>query len=72
MKETRKFDIKINDHRFIGEEEYGGKIYINRVFIDKKEVGLWNKKIGYALSAKRLENWETQVANYFKLEPISV
>ena len=66
MRETRKFDIKINNHRFIGEEEYGGKIYINRVFIDNKEIGLWNKRIGYALSAKRLEAWETQVQNYFK------
>lgn len=66
MRETRKFDIKINNHRFIGEEEYGGKIFINRVFIDGKEIGLWNKRIGYALSAKRLEAWETQVQNYFK------
>jgi len=66
MRETRKFDIKINNHRFIGEEEYGGKIYINRVFIDNKEIGLWNKRIGYALSAKRLEAWEKQVQNYFK------
>ena len=68
MKETRKFDITIDDHRFIGEEEYGGQIYINQVFIQNKEIGLWNKRIGYALSAKRLENWETQVANHFKLE----
>ena len=66
MKETRKFDIIIDDHRFIGEEEYGGQIYINQVFIENKEIGLWNKRIGYALSAKRLENWETQVQNYFK------
>ena len=66
MRETRKFDIKINNHRFIGEEEYGGKIFINRVLIDGKEIGLWNKRIGYALSAKRLEAWETQVQNYFK------
>jgi len=66
MRETRKFDITINNHRFIGEEEYGGQIYINRVFIDKKEIGLWNKRIGYALSAKRLEAWEKQVQNYFK------
>ena len=35
MRETRKFDITINNHRFIGEEEYGGKIYINRVGISK-------------------------------------
>ena len=68
MKETRKFDITIDDHRFIGEEEYGGQIYINQVFIEGKEIGLWNKRIGYALSAKRLENCETQVANHFKLE----
>ena len=54
MKETRKFDITINDHRFVGEEEYGGQIYISRVFIKGKEIGLWNKRIGYALSAKRL------------------
>ena len=66
MRETRKFDITIDDHRFIGEEEYGGQIYINQVFIKNKEIGLWNKRIGHALSAKRLENWETQVANYFK------
>jgi len=66
MRETRKFDIKINNHRFIGEEEYGGKIFINRVFIDNKEIGLWNKRIGYALSSKRLEAWEAQVQNYFK------
>ena len=67
MRETRKFDITIDDHRFVGEEEYGGKIYITQVFIKDKEVGLWNKHIGYALSAKRLEGWETQVANYFQL-----
>ena len=67
MKETRKFDITIDDHRFVGEEEYGGQIYINQVFINHKEIGLWNKRIGYALSAKRLEGWETQVANYFQL-----
>ena len=67
MRETRKFDITIDDHRFVGEEEYGGKIYINQVFIKGKEVGLWNKRIGYALSAKRLEGWEAQVANYFQL-----
>ena len=72
MKETRKFDITIDDHRFIGEEEYGGQIYINQVVIKNKEIGLWNRRIGYALSAKRLENWEMQVANYFKLESISV
>jgi len=66
MKETRKFDITINNHRFIGEEEYGGQIYINRVFIDGKEIGLYSKKIGYALSSKRLEGWEKQVQNYFK------
>lgn len=66
MKETRKFDIIIDDHRFIGEEEYGGKIYINQVFIENKEIGLWNKKIGYAKSASRLEKWETQIENYFK------
>jgi hypothetical protein len=72
MRETRKFDIKINEHRFIGEEEYGGQIYINQVFIAGKETGLWNKRIGYALSAKRLENWEKQVAKYFKLESTSV
>jgi len=66
MRETRKFDITINNHRFIGEEEYGGKIYINRVFIDNKEIGLFSKKIGYALSAKRLDAWEKQVQNYFK------
>ena len=37
MKETRKFDITIDDHRFVGEEEYGGQIYISRVFIEGKE-----------------------------------
>jgi len=66
MRETRKFDITINNHRFIGEEEYGGQIYINRVFIDNKEIGLYSKKIGYALSNKRLNAWEKQVQNYFK------
>ena len=34
MKETRKFDITIDDHRFIGEEEYGGQIFISQVFIE--------------------------------------
>ena len=67
MKETRKFDITIDDHRFVGEEEYGGQISIYQVFIKGKEIGLWNKSIGYALSAKRLEGWEAQVANYFQL-----
>ena len=67
MKETKKFDITIDDHRFIGEEEYGGQIFINRVFIKGKEIGLWNKRIGYTLSAKRLEVWEAQVTNYFQL-----
>ena len=66
MRETRKFDITIDDHRFVGEEEYGGQIYINQVFVKNKEIGLWNKRIGYALSAKRLDGWETQIANYFK------
>ena len=37
MRETRKFDITIDDHRFIGEEEYGGQIYINQVFVENKE-----------------------------------
>ena len=66
MKETRKFDITIDDHRFIGEEEYGGQIYINQVFVENKEIGLWNKRIGYAKSASRLEKWEIQIENYFK------
>ena len=66
MRETRKFDITINNHRFIGEEEYGGQIYINRVFIDGKEISLYSKKIGYTLSNKRLNAWEKQVQNYFK------
>ena len=66
MRETRKFDITIDDHRFVGEEEYGGQIYINQVYVKNKQIGLWNKRIGYALSAKRLDGWETQIANYFK------
>ena len=66
MRETRKFDIKIDEHRFIGEEEYGGQIYINQVFVENKEIGLWNKRIGYAKSASRLEKWEIQIENYFK------
>jgi len=66
MKEARKFDITIDEHRFIGEEEYGGQIYINQVFIKNKEIGLWNKRIGYAKSASRLEKWENQIENYFK------
>ena len=66
MRETRKFDITIDDHRFIGEEEYGGQIYINQVFIKNKEIGLWNKRIGYTKSASRLEKWEIQIENYFK------
>ena len=66
MRETRKFDITIDDHRFIGEAEYGGQIYINQVFVENKEIGLWNKRIGYAKSASRLEKWEIQIENYFK------
>ena len=66
MRETRNFDIIIDDHRFVGEEEYGGQIYINQVFVKNKEIGLWNKRIGYAKSASRLEKWEIQIENYFK------
>ncbi len=60
-----KFNITIKDHQFIGEK-FGEKIFVNQVFKMGVDIDLWNKRIGYAESALRLERWEAQIKTFFK------
>ena len=71
FKET-KFDVELDDGngnvRLIGDYDGGGDVYVSNVTRDDKVVRIWNKRIGYAESALRLEGWEKLIRNHFNLD----
>ena len=70
-KET-KFDVELDDGngnvRLVGSYDWGGDVYVSTATRNDKDVPLWNKRIGYAKSAVRLEGWEKLVREHFNLE----
>ena len=71
LKET-KFDVELDDGngnvQLIGDYDGGGDVYISNIIRNGKNLAKWNKRIGYAKSAVRLEGWEKLVREHFNLE----
>ena len=71
FKET-KFDVELDEGngnvRLIGDYDGGGDVYISNIIRNGKNVAKWNKRIGYAESALRLEGWEKLIRNHFNLD----
>ena len=67
-----KFDVELDDGngniRLVGDYDGGGDVYVSNATRNGKDVRIWNKRIGYAISALSLQGCEKLVREQLNID----